>query len=169
MDILESLSNLRNILRCNNLFEFFIIWFEHCFIKLTFFSILEYEIDGKLVFEMVVEFDYVGVVQAVHYFYLISDVVDHFLICNWFFLDLFDCIDCPCPFVLCLPDHTVCALAENRDVFEVRAIGLIFPARLHGWGEEHNPIWYFIHLHEIIISFTSYIVYQLISINLIQK
>ena len=120
---------------------------QHSLIQFALFSVLQHEVDGELIFEVVIEFDYVGVVEAVHNLYFVAHVCHHLLAADRLLLYLLDGVDGTCLFVLGLPNDAVRALAEHADILKIGTIGLVFPSCLYGGGQEHDPVGEFSYLH----------------------
>lgn len=107
MDILDRHYYLRDVFSCCGFLEPFCLWFHHSFVEFSLLCVFQHEVNGKLVLKMVVEFDDVGMIEAVHDLYLCANMVNHLLTCYRLLADLFDGIDGACFFVFCLPDSPI--------------------------------------------------------------
>lgn len=79
---------------------------HHVSVELSLVGELEDEVDGEVVLEVVVELDYVGVVEEVHYADLGLDVLEEFGVGDGFLLYLLYGVCLACLLMSGLPHHS---------------------------------------------------------------
>lgn len=140
MDFLDALGHLADIV-CRHLFsEFAPRTVLECQIELSLGGVLQYQVDGELIFKVIVQFDDVVVVERIHDLYFCFGVFDQFGVVQSALLDLLNGIDILAFLMDGAMHNPERSLPQFLHKVEIEPVRLFLPPSLHTRRQEQYPI-----------------------------
>lgn len=109
-------------------------------VKLPLLSKLHNEIDRNVILKMAEEFDDVRVIQRIHDFNFVSDLLCHLAIPDLLLVEFFDGIHLSTFFMFNFLYDAEAAFSKHFEKLEVVDARLVVPAGLHGRSQIHHPL-----------------------------